>query len=116
MKNIIIAIALVCSIGLSAQNNEPTFEKKGEMVKATYFHENGEIAQVGHFLEGKLHGEWKMYNAVGKKIAMGEYVKGQKTGKWFFWQDEELKEVDYQDSRIVSVTRWDNANPVVVNK
>ena len=43
-------------------------------------------------------------------------MKGKKTGKWFFWQNESLNEVDFQNSKIVSVTKWDNKNPVVVNK
>ena len=116
MKNIMIIAVLLCTAAISAQSNKTTFEKDGDLVKATYFHANGEIAQVGQFLEGKLHGEWKMYNEAGKKIAMGEYMRGKKTGKWFFWQNEALNEVDFQNSKIVSVTQWDNKNPVVVNK
>ncbi len=116
MKNTILIIALMFSFGVFAQDIAPKFEKDGEMVKATYFHENGEVAQVGHFLNQKLEGEWKMYNEAGKKIAMGSYINGVKTGKWFFWEGNGLKEVDFYDNEIANVIQWNNSEAVVLNK
>lgn len=116
MKRGILFLALVFSVSIYAQNQEPVFEKEADLVKATYFHENGEIAQTGCFLNEKLHGEWEMFNEEGVKISTGEYLEGKKTGKWFFWKGKELKEVDFVDSRIVSVTKWDNSKPMVLNK
>jgi len=95
---------------------EPTLEKVGEMVKATYFHENGEIAQTGYLLEGKLHGEWLMYNTEGEKLASGRYTNGKKAGKWFFWQNDILKEVDFTDNRIVNVKNWNQSEVVSINQ
>lgn len=115
MKAITLFLALFITVALSAQENTPTFTKEGNKVIATYFHENGQVAQTGEFLQGKLHGEWNMFDVAGKKIASGEYLNGRKTGKWFFWQGEELKEVDFQDSRIVGVTQRDAKGAVVVN-
>jgi len=116
MKTIILSLAILFSVGLSAQNDKPVFEKDGDMVRATYYHQNGVVAQTGHFLEGKLHGKWKMYNVDGKKIALGEYNQGVRTGKWFFWEGEVLKEVDFVDNKIASVNKWNNSSPVVLNK
>ncbi|QLE01295.1 nicotinic acid mononucleotide adenyltransferase [Galbibacter sp. BG1] len=115
MKNTILIFAMLFSFVMVAQNGEqkPKLEKEGDMVKATYFHENGEIAQTGYYLDGKLHGEWKAYDETGKKIALAEYKNGEKTGKWFFWDNKSLNEVNYEDSRITGVTTWTNANPVV---
>ncbi len=115
MKLVTILLALTFSLGMSAQDNKPTFEKKGDLTKATYFHDNGEIAQTGYFLEGKLHGQWKMFDETGKKIAKGNYEMGKRTGKWFFWEGEVLKEVDFTDNRIASVVESKNAKPVVIN-
>ena len=115
MKTILTSLALIFSISLSSQNIEPKFEKEGDQIKGTYFHENGTIAQTGYFLGGKLHGKWKMYNDEGKKIAIGEYGAGKKTGKWFFWKGEELKEVDYSDNKIANIVVWNNAEPIAVN-
>ncbi len=114
MKKAVFFLAMMFSVCIYAQNTEPTVEKVGKMVKATYFHENGEIAQTGYLINGKLHGQWFMYNTDGKKIASGKYIEGKKSGKWFFWKDEILKEVDYDANRIVNVKNWNQSEVVSV--
>ncbi|WP_127022875.1 toxin-antitoxin system YwqK family antitoxin [Flagellimonas beolgyonensis] len=116
MKKAVLFLALMFVVAVSAQDTKPTFEKVGEMVKATYFHDNGEIAQTGYMLNGKLHGDWVMFDTQGKKIATGQYVNGTKTGKWFFWKSDVLKEVDFTDNRIVNVTNWSQGEVVSVNQ
>jgi antitoxin component YwqK of YwqJK toxin-antitoxin module len=101
---------------LSAQEKEPSFELEGNKVKVTYFHENGVVAQTGSYLNGKLDGEWTMFDANGNKIVTGEYTMGKKTGKWFFWEASNLKEVDFENSKIVSVTTWNQNAGVAMNK
>ncbi|MEJ1221673.1 toxin-antitoxin system YwqK family antitoxin [Sediminicola sp. 1XM1-17] len=115
MKVASLVFAFIFSLVTYAQTPEPNFVKVGDMVKATYFHENGIVSQSGHFLNGKLHGEWTMYDEKGEKIALGSYVEGQKTGKWFFWQADGLQEVDFVDSRIAEVIQWDKAGKLVIN-
>tara|TARA_R110000868_G_scaffold82956_6_gene234022 strand:- start:11083 stop:11430 length:348 start_codon:yes stop_codon:yes gene_type:complete len=115
MKAITFFLALFLTVAISAQDKAPTFTKDGNKVIATYFHDNGVIAQTGEFLKGKLHGEWNMFDEAGQKIASGEYLNGKKTGKWFFWKGEELKEVDFEDSRIVSVIQRDAKGAIVAN-
>ncbi|WP_430965143.1 toxin-antitoxin system YwqK family antitoxin [Spongiimicrobium sp. 2-473A-2-J] len=115
MKTFAILALGLLSIGLNAQNIAPQFQKEGDNIRATYFHENGNVAQTGYFLNGKLHGKWKMYNAEGKKIAMGKYIQGKRTGKWLFWQGDILKEVNYTDSKIAAVVTKEKAKRVVVN-
>ncbi|WP_425235356.1 toxin-antitoxin system YwqK family antitoxin [Ulvibacterium sp.] len=115
MKLFTILLALTFTLGMNAQENKPTFEKEGDLTKATYFHDNGEIAQTGYFAEGKLHGQWIMFDEDGKKIAKGKYDMGKRTGKWLFWEGEVLKEVDFADNRIASVVESTNAKPVVIN-
>lgn len=117
MRNIMILFAVLFSVSLLAQDEiKPKYEIEGELVKATYYHDNGEVAQTGYYLDGKVHGEWKAYNPEGKKIAMGNYEQGEKVGKWFFWSDQKLSEVNYEDSRLASVTTWNNSNSIVVNQ
>lgn len=116
MKKTILLLALICAVQSYAQDIKPTFEKDGKMIKATYFHDNGEIAQTGYLLEGKLHGQWFMYNDEGKKIVSGKYVNGERTGKWFFWKGDILKEVDFQENSIASVKDWNNSQIVSVDK
>lgn len=117
MRTIMSLLMLVCgALYMQAQNVEPLFEKEGDMVKATYFHDNGEIAQVGYLLKGKLHGEWIMYGPAGKKIAIGQYHEGVKTGKWFFWNSDLLQEVDFSNNKIVNVVSWNSSEPVAINR
>jgi len=117
MKKIITAIALMFSVVLFAQEVEkkPKLEIDNGMVKATYFHDNGQIAQSGHYLDGKLHGEWKSYDNQGNTLAVAKYDQGKKIGNWFFWDGNILKEVKYENSAIASVRTWNQANKVVVN-
>lgn len=117
MRKILFTFAMLFSVVMFAQQEvKPKYEVEGEMVKATYFHDNGVIAQVGYYLDGKLQGEWKAFDREGKKIAMGTYDQGEKVGKWFFWDTEELKEVNYEDSRVATVTTWNNSNSIVINQ
>jgi hypothetical protein len=39
-------------------------------------------------------------------VTVGNYVEGKKVGKWLFWSGNKLKEVDYIDSKIASVSEW----------
>ena len=91
-----------------AQKNDlkKEFIKTGDLIEATFYYENGQVAQKGFYKDGKLHGEWIAYDQNGEKKAIGKYAEGIKTGKWFFWSGEELSEVDFQDSRIASVNKY----------
>ena len=115
MKFILLAMALVFSATLSAQEKEPLFVQEGDMVKATYYHDNGNIAQQGYYLDEKLHDQWVMFDEDGKRIAMGQSQMGKRTGKWFFWSQNDLKEVDFEDNKVVNVVKHDNAEAIVVN-
>lgn len=114
MKQAVFFLVVMFSVCMYAQGTEPTLEKDGKMVKATYYHENGEIAQTGYLLKGKLHGDWLMFDADGKKIASGQYIDGKKTGKWFFWEGDLLREVDFADNRIVNVKNWNQGEAVAI--
>lgn len=117
MKNMILTFAMLFSVVLLAQgeNIKPTFEKDGDMIKATYFHENGEIAQAGYLVNSKPHGEWVSFDTNGKKTAVAHYNEGVKIGKWFMWSGEKLTEIDYDNNKIVNVVKWDNANSMATN-
>jgi antitoxin component YwqK of YwqJK toxin-antitoxin module len=58
------------------------------------------------YLDGKLHGKWVAYNEDGTKQSLGEYSNGTKVGKWFFWNENTLSEVDFNDNRIAEVKKW----------
>ena len=110
MKNFVIIVAILFSGAVFAQDGKPVLEPFGKKLKATYFFENGQVQQEGYFVDGKLDGIWISYNEAGDKIASGEYLAGVKTGKWFFWSQnndkKSLCEVDFSNNQISKVKNW----------
>ncbi|MDQ5929038.1 MAG: hypothetical protein QG594_816 [Bacteroidota bacterium] len=104
-KYIVISFSLLSGI-FYAQALKPVLEPFGKIVKATYFYENGQVFQEGTFKDGKLHGEWITYDEKGNKTAIAQFDKGQKTGKWFFWNKNSLNEVDYSNNKIAVIKNW----------
>jgi antitoxin component YwqK of YwqJK toxin-antitoxin module len=114
MKKYMLLGALVISGVIFAQDIEPKYEIQGDLVKATYFHANGQVKQEGFYKDGKVHGKWASFSEAGAKVSLGEFNKGEKTGKWFFWNESSLSEVDYADSRVAEVRKW--SNETLVNR
>jgi antitoxin component YwqK of YwqJK toxin-antitoxin module len=112
-----VVMVFLMSFTLFAQteNNLVKKEKVGDLEKVTMYYETGEIHQVGYILKNKLHGEWKSYDKEGNKIAKATYDKGDKVGKWFFWNDGLLSEVDYDNNKIVQVNTWDKLDTQLVS-
>lgn len=114
MKKILILGVFLLSGVTFAQTTKPVLEQEGNLVKATYYYDNGKIQQQGYFKDGKLTGQWIAFDEQGNKKSIGTYVNGDKTGKWFFWNNDSLSEVDYSDSRVASVKSW--TQEAIVNK
>jgi antitoxin component YwqK of YwqJK toxin-antitoxin module len=106
MKKFIIITLILVSGTIFSQSNQPKLEAVNNMVKATYFHENGQVMQEGFFKNGKLQGEWTSYDTNGSKMAVANYDQGKKVGKWFHWNSSSLNEVDYSNNRIAAVKNW----------
>ena len=116
MKNLITLIILFVVSFAYCQDKEPTFEAEGNLVKATYYYEDGSISTQGYFLDKKLTGEWTRFDREGNKTQIGYYDNGKKVGKWFVWNEESLKEINYFDNTVVSVNLWKHEAKLVVNK
>jgi antitoxin component YwqK of YwqJK toxin-antitoxin module len=116
MKNLIL-IAIFCFsfVGFS-QDKQPTYEAVGDLVKATYYHENGSVSVEGFFKDKKLTGEWTSFNKQGNKVQIANYDAGKKVGKWFVWGKDALKEINYNNNTIVSVNTWKSESKVAVNQ
>jgi antitoxin component YwqK of YwqJK toxin-antitoxin module len=106
MKKYILPCLLLLSGVVFAQSIEPKYVIEGSLIKATYYYDNGKVKQEGYYKDGKVHGKWISYSETGSKISLGEYNKGIKTGKWFFWNQKNLSEVDYSDNRVAEVKKW----------
>lgn len=115
MKKLFIAVMLVVSGVIFAQESNVKHEIVNKMVKSTYYYDNGQIQQEGFYKKGKVHGEWISYDMNGQKVAIGKYENGKKVGKWFFWSGADLMEVDYTDTRVAQVKKW-SSEAIVLNK
>lgn len=116
MKNLLfIALFSICFVGFS-QDSQPTFKAEGNLVKATYYHEDGSVSIVGYFKDKQLTGEWSRFDAKGNKTHIAFYEAGKKVGKWFVWNNHTLKEINYNNNAIVSVHTWKSESKVAVNK
>ena len=81
MKKYMIVGALLLSSVIFAQNIKPRHEIVGELIKSTYYFDNGKIAQEGFYKNGKVHGQWIAYDESGDKKSIGTFNNGTKTGK-----------------------------------
>jgi antitoxin component YwqK of YwqJK toxin-antitoxin module len=115
MKNIVVIFAfiLTTAFGFSQNEKDVKLNKETNLLEATYYHDNGTVSQEGTFdLAGKLHGEWVSYDKTGEKVSMGSYDRGVRTGKWFFWADDNVKEVEFSDNVIASVVNRESDSGV----
>jgi len=59
--------------------------------------ENGQIAETGQYIEhsGGMYGDkgglWKTYHTDGDLSTKGKYARGQKVGKWSYWDKSRRK-------------------------
>lgn len=116
MKKILTLIALcIATIGYS-QDKETTYTIEGDLVKATYYYEDGSISTEGYFKDKKLTGQWTRFDKEGNKTQIAKYKDGKKVGKWFVWNQEVLKEISYDNNAIVSVNLWKHDSRLASNK
>jgi antitoxin component YwqK of YwqJK toxin-antitoxin module len=108
MKTLQLLVMLIAPVVMLAQQERGVklLEDKN-LIEVVYHHENGLVSQKGTYnLQGKLHGVWESFAEDGSKVASGTYENGKKNGKWFFWNNQTLKEVDYNNNSIASVQEW----------
>ena len=114
-KAILLAILFISAIGFS-QEKETTFEKEGNLVKATYYFDNGDVKVQGFFKDKKLTGTWTRFDRNGNKTKIAQYKAGKKVGKWFVWNNESLKEINYDNNVVIAVNEWKSESKLAFNK
>ena len=112
-KGVLLILLFISALGFS-QKNETTFEKEGNLVKATYFYDNGDIKVQGYFKNKQLTGTWTSYDLKGNKNQIANYKGGKKVGKWLIWNNETIKEINYNKNTIVSVNNYKLATRLVI--
>lgn len=102
IKIVLFLALMTISLGF-AQEISPKFEKMGDLVKATYFYQDGSIKQIGYFDNNKLHGEWVSYDEKGNKTTLAHYEYGKKTGAWLVLANGIVKQVTYEANKVIDV-------------
>jgi antitoxin component YwqK of YwqJK toxin-antitoxin module len=106
-KVLMLFALLFGTISFAQQEKELKLNDDTNLIEVTFYHDNGVVSQTGSYtLNGKLHGEWLTFDTKGDKSVSAHYDNGKKVGKWFYWSDKTLKEVDYTNNAIVSVNEW----------
>lgn len=112
MKKIVLISMMMISVVVFSQD-KPKLENIDDQVQATYYYENGNVKQVGNFVDGKLDGKWISYTEEGNVQAIAQYRDGKKHGKWQYFESPFVtKEVEYKNNNIVQVVII-NKNPIL---
>ena len=106
MRIVLMFLALSIA-GLTAREKKIVTKEGTNTFKVVYYNEAGNILQEGFIKNKKLHGEWASFYKDGRKAVSGQYDKGKKVGKWFFWNQGNVREVDFVDNNVVKVLDWD---------
>ena len=53
-----------------------------------YFHQNGQLKDIGYYADDKKTGEWKYYYNSGTLESVGNYTNGQKSGTWKYYHKD----------------------------
>ena len=98
------------------ENLEHELNMFDPIVEVEIMHDNGKIYQKGFLLNNMLHGRWESYNFKGELVVLGEFVRGKKTGKWIFWNDIKLTEVNFKNNKVLSHHSWDKSLESIASK
>ena len=106
-KFLMLLTLIVGMISFAQQEKELKLNSDTNLIEVTFYHDSGMVSQTGTYtLDGKLHGEWFSFDTKGNKSVSANYDNGKKVGKWFYWTNKTLKEVDYTNNTIVNVNEW----------
>ncbi len=114
MKKFILIFAfLITVVSFAQQKRDLKLNKDTNLIEVVYYHDNGAVSQTGTYTaDGKLQGEWLSFDTAGKKVVSGNYDNGKKVGKWFYYTNETIKEVDYKDNVIASLKETEVKNDI----
>ncbi len=114
MKKILTIVCLLAFGLTQAQDIKPLYEKDGDIIKVTHFYNNGNIKEQGFYKNKLLNGTWTRFDEKGNKTVIAHYKEGKKTGKWFMWSGNELKEINYENNAVANVQTWKEDSRVAV--
>lgn len=83
----------------------------GDMFEVTIYYDNGSIMQHGFLSKDlNLHASWESYYIDGRKKCYATYNEGIKVGTWYYWYDNKITKVQYENNKVISVEDFDYEN------
>ncbi|MGB1131888.1 MAG: toxin-antitoxin system YwqK family antitoxin [Flavobacteriaceae bacterium] len=98
------------------ENLEHELNMFDPIVEVEIMHDNGKTYQKGFLMNNMLHGRWESYNLKGELVVLGHFVRGKKTGKWIFLDDDKLTEVNFKNNKVLSHHSWNNSSVGIASK
>ena len=98
------------------ENLEHELNMFDPIVEVEIMHDNGKTYQKGFLMNNMLHGRWESYNVKGELVVLGHFVRGKKTGKLIFWDDDKLTEVNFKNNKVLSHHSWNNSSEGIASK
>ncbi len=86
---------------------------------ATYYFENGNVKEMGMFLNNEKNEQWLDWDEAGNKIAEAFYVNGKKNGTWMIWDTKGTKRFEMfysMDKKVGKWSMWDEAGKLSSEK
>lgn len=86
---------------------------------ATYYYENGNVQEMGMFLNNEKNEQWLHWDEAGNKIAEAFYQNGKKNGSWMIWDARGTKryEMFYTlDKKVGKWSMWDENGKLTSEK
>lgn len=84
------------------------YVKQGKLVAVTNYYESGAVKETGFFKDGVPEGKWTTYAETGEKTAELTYVDGKRHGEFRVWDDyaNAYVEVHYANGDIITADRY----------
>ena len=101
MKRIIITLALLLGLNLSAQEQK-AYQLENGIVKIEQFYATGEIQQISFYLEGQAFGTWLKYDQQGNLISKAKIENGRPV-KLFHYENGITTIIDRKKNSVTQV-------------
>ena len=112
-KILLVAIGLLFVFTAFAkdcpQNSTPQSIKELELsCREIVYHNNGNVALIGNYKNGKKEGEWKYYRENGKLEGIVNFKNGKQEGEWkWYHENGELKEIgNFKNGKPEGEWKW----------
>ena len=119
MKKLLIltAVFLITLSAYAQDKKELVLNQETNLIEAKIYHDNGVVAQTGFYTaKGVVHGTWVSFDAQGVKTAVANYNQGKKVGTWFQWKKNTVRQINYENNAIASVSDWKEETKLAANK